>query len=82
MLIGLQNHLKSYLYFFLIFIYLLIFGCAGLTVFIVACRLSLVVPSEGYPVVVAHGLLISMISLVVEHRLKGMQASAVVAHGF
>ena len=34
-------------------------------------------PSEGYPVVMAHGLHITMVSLVVEHRLKGTQASAV-----
>ena len=38
-------------------------------VFVVVRRLSLVVVSEGYSLVAAHGLLLGMASLVVEHRL-------------
>ena len=35
------------------------------------CRLSLVVVSGGYSLVVVHGLLIAVISLVVEHGHVG-----------
>ena len=38
------------------------------------CRLSLVVVSGGYSQVGVHGLLIAVVSLVVEHRLLGMKA--------
>ena len=36
--------------------------------------LSLVVASSSYSLVAVHGLLIAVASLVVEHRLLGMQA--------
>ena len=49
--------------------------------FVAACRLSLIVLSEGYSLVAARGLLIVVISLDAEHRLQGVQASVVVAHG-
>ena len=49
--------------------------------FVAACRLSLIVLSEGYSLVAVRGLLIVVISLVAEHRLQGVQASVVVAHG-
>ena len=42
-------------------------------VFIVAHRLSLVAASGGYSLVVVHGLLIAVASLVAEHRLQGTQ---------
>ena len=38
-------------------------------VFSVACRLSLVLVSKGYSLVVVHRLLISVASLVAEHGL-------------
>ena len=40
--------------------------------------------SRGYSLVMVHGLLIAVASLLAEHRLQGAQASAgsvVVAHG-
>ena len=40
--------------------------------------LSLVVVSGGYSLVVLHGLLIAVASLVAEHRLQGAWASVVV----
>ena len=46
-----------------IFIYLLIFGCAGSSLL---SSLSLVVTSGGYSLVVVHRLLILVASLVVE----------------
>ena len=37
--------------------------------------------SEGYSLAAVRGLLIAVISLAAEHRLQGVQASVVVAHG-
>ena len=51
----------------LFFNYLSIFGCAG--VFVAVHGLSLVAVSGGYSLVVVHGLLIVVASLVVGHRL-------------
>ena len=42
---------------------------------------SLVAESGGYSLVLLHGLLTAVTSLVEEHRLQGMWASEVVAHG-
>ena len=42
---------------------------------------SLVVASGGYSLVTVPRLLTAVVSLVVEHRLSGAQASVVVAHG-
>ena len=44
------------------------------------CRLSQVLASGGYTLVVIHGLPIVVASLVAEHRLSGTQASVVAAH--
>ena len=52
-----------------------------LWVFVVACKLSVVVESGGYSLAVVHGLLIVVISLAVEHWLQGSQASVVATHG-
>ena len=49
--------------------------------FVAACRLSLIVLSEGYSLVAVRGLLIVVISLVAEHRLQGVQASVTEAPG-
>ena len=43
-------------------------------------RLSLVAEIRGYSPVAACELLVLVASLVMEHRLHGAQASAVVAH--
>ena len=52
---------------FKIFLFILLtFGCAGS---LLLHGLSLVVGSRGYPLVVVHGLLIAVASLVAEHRL-------------
>ena len=50
-------------------------------VFIAAQWLSLVASSGGYSLVVLCRLLTVVASLVAKHRLQGMQASVVVAHG-
>ena len=42
---------------------------------------TLVWASGGYSLVVIHKLLIEVVSLVVEHRLQGTQASVFVVHG-
>ena len=42
---------------------------------------SLIVAGGGYSLVAVCGHLIEVVSLVVEHRLKGMQSSAVAALG-
>ena len=64
---------------FLNSIYLFIFGCAG---FSLLCNsFSLVAASRDYSLVVALGLLITVASLVAEHRLEGSRASAVAAPG-
>ena len=42
---------------------------------------SLVVANGGYSLIVVHGLLITVASLVAEHRLKGSQASIAAACG-
>ena len=39
-------------------------------VFVAVCGLSLVEESGGYSVIVVHGLLIAVASLVAEHRLQ------------
>ena len=49
-------------------------------VFIVAHRLSLVAASGGYSLVVVHGLLIALASLVAEHGLWGTWASVAVSY--
>ena len=46
----------------------------------VASFFSLLVQSRGYCLVAVHRLLIAVTSVVVEHRLEGVQASAVAAH--
>ena len=48
------------------FIYLFVFGCAG------SLLLHLVAESEGYTLVAESGLLIAVVSLVVEHGLRGL----------
>ena len=53
------------------FVCLFIFGRTGF--FIASRRLSLVRASRGYSLI-AHGLIIAMASLVVEHRLWGAWA--------
>ena len=50
-------------------------------VFIAACRVSLVLESEGYSLVGVCELFIMMTPLIVEHRLQAAQALAVGAHG-
>ena len=50
-------------------------------VFIATCGLSLAVAGRGCSLVVGCGPILVVASLVVEHRLKGMQASVVVVHG-
>ena len=65
MLFHLQQH-SFYIYSFLVLL--------GL-----CCRadFSLVAVSGGYPLFVMHGLVIAAASLVAEHGLKGLHASAV-----
>ena len=46
-------------------------------VLVAAHRLSLVVVSKGYSLVVVHGLLSAVASLVAEHGLEGTQTSVV-----
>ena len=46
-----------------------------------ALGLSLIVEGRGYSLVGVHGLLITVASLVVEHRCWGTQSSVVVADG-
>ena len=46
----------------------------------VASFFSLLVESRGYCLVAVHRLLIAVTSVVVEHRLEGVQASAAAAH--
>ena len=60
--------------------YLFIFGSAESSLL---CRFSLVVASWGYSLVVVHGLLILVASLVAEHRLKGFSCcgSQALEHG-
>ena len=48
---------------------------------VAAWAFSLVVVSKGYSVVVVHGLLIVLASLVADHRLLDPQASVDVACG-
>ena len=55
---------------------LFIFGCAG---FSLLFGFSLVVVSRGYSLVAVLGFLITVASLVAEHRLQGTWASTVVA---
>ena len=70
---GLHRHCLSF-FFFLMF-YLFIYGCAGSSLLL---KLSLVVVSGAYSLVVAHRFLIAVTSLVAEHRLSGTRASVVV----
>ena len=49
-------------------------------IFIVACRLSLVVASRGDSLVVVCRPLIVVASLIVEHGISGVWASGVAAH--
>ena len=42
---------------------------------------SLIAGSWGYCLLLVHGLLIAVASLVVEHRLQGAWASVAVVHG-
>ena len=63
---GLHRHCLFFL-FFLTF-YLFIYGCAGSSLLL---KLSLVVVSGAYSLVVAHRFLIAVTSLVAEHRLSG-----------
>ena len=44
-------------------------------------RFSLIVASRGYFLVTVLGLLIAVASLVLEHKLKGVRASIIWAHG-
>ena len=67
------------LLFFFKNIFYFIFGCAGYSLLHVA--LSLLAESRGHSLVVVHGLLIAVPSFVVEHRLEGVWASVVAAHG-
>ena len=64
---------KYHLYFFESFFFLLHW------VFVAALRLSLVVASGDYSPVAMYGLLLSVASLIVEHRLYGIWASVVAA---
>ena len=41
---------------------------------------SVVAESRDYSLVVVHGLLIAVASLIAEHRLQGTRASVAVAH--
>ena len=64
------------LFFFIIFTFL------GLCwVFTAACRLSQVAESGCYSLDVMHGFLIVVASVVVEHRLQGVQVSGVASNG-
>ena len=62
--------LSRYLVFFLVYPNVCLFWLCW--VFVAACRLCLAV---------AQGLLFALASLAAEHRLQGVQASVVVAHG-
>ena len=55
------------------------FDCSGSS--FLHTGFSLVRTSGGYSLVVAHGLLTVVVSLVAEHRLYSVWASGVVAHG-
>ena len=55
--------------------YLFIFGCVGSSLLLHG--LSLVVVSRDDSLVVEHGLLTAVVSLVAEHQLSGAQASVV-----
>ena len=57
---------------------LCIFGCAGSPLL---CGLPLVAASGGRSLVVVHGLLLAVVSLIVEHGLWGTRASVVEACG-
>ena len=48
-------------------------------VFVSVCGLSLVVTSRGYSLIVVHGLLIVVASLVVEHRVQCVPVSVAAA---
>ena len=61
-----MSKLTFYGIIFLKFFFLSLWLC---WVFIAACRLSLVVVSRGYSLVVVHGFLIVVASPVAEHRL-------------
>ena len=63
-----QSHITFTLPFFkkIRFIYFYFWLC---WVFVAVCGLSLVAVSGGYSLVVVHGFLIEMASLVAEHRL-------------
>ena len=50
-------------------------------VFVAVLGVSLVVVRRSYSLIAVHKLLIAVASLAAEHRLKGTQASAVVACG-
>ena len=54
---------------FMLIIYIYFNLEANLSYFLAACRLSLVVASEGYSLVAVCGLLFAVASLVAEHRL-------------
>ena len=60
------------------FCFFFFFGCAGSSLL---QGLSLVAASRDHSLVAVHGLLIEVASLAVEHRLEGIQTSAVVAPG-
>ena len=66
-------------YFFLISVYVFIFGCAW--VFIAVCGLSLTAMSRGDSLVGVLRLLTVVVSLVVEHRLWAHKLSCSVACG-
>ena len=59
-------------------IYLFIFSCGGSSLL---HWVSLILASEGFSLVVMHGLLIAAASLVLEHGLWGSQAAVVAAPG-
>ena len=59
---------------FLKYIYIYIYWLCW--VFVAACGLSLVVESRGYSLVVVHGLLIAVASLVAEHGLSNCGSRA------
>ena len=65
MMIYLYMHILFPFFFFCLF--LLCFWLCGIV--IAAHRLSLVAVSVGYSLIAVHGLLISVASLVAEHRL-------------
>ena len=48
-------------------------------VFVSVCGLSLVVTNRGYSLIVVHGLLIVVASLVVEHRVQCVPVSVAAA---